>query len=313
MQFNELTHIVGPAIVTFDSQIWYTEGDIDVDIQQQEWTPSTSRFGGLGPRIKSLPVGRVSFKPDGQVTSGRVGKAFPYGLADVGKSVFGASDKTLVIQTLAGQAYTFGKAALIQTPTLVLAADKTFFDGSMVFMCVGKSNIDPTTSDAFLDVAAVAWSDTSFDETKVITPGFSAAYGLTPFDAMEALDGFRVEYPISVSEKSVNRSGVIGAYLTGVGPATCRFAPAGMTEANWVTLAKLDGASVALPGTAVGAGTTNLVISGTGLTVTLNKCGVQARKLGFGTDKERLGELVFKTRAVFTAGVPGSHLTIAVS
>lgn len=312
--FNEANHIAGPAIVTFDSQTWYCEGDITVSIEQATWTPGTSRFGGLGPRIASLPVGRVSFKPSGMVTSGTVAKAFPYGMADVGKSIFGAVDKTLVIHTLAGQIYTFGKAAVVQTPTLVLAADKTFFDGSLGFMCIGKTNVDPTTADAFLDITAGAFTDVSFDETKVITPGFTAAYGATTgLTAMEALDGFRIECPIQTSELRVNRFGVIGAYLTGVGPASARFTPAGMTEAVWLTLVNLDGASARLPGTAVGAGSTDLVITGTGLTVTVPKCGVQASALAFGTAKERLGEVVFQNRAVFTLGVPGSLLTIAVS
>lgn len=313
MQFDELDHIAGPAIVTFDSQTWYTEGDISVDIQQAEWEPQSSRFGNLGPRIKSLPVGRVSFKPDGQVTSGRLAKAFPYGLGDIGKSIFGAADKTLVIHTLGGQIYTFGKAGLSQTPSLVLAADKTVFDGQIGFMCLNKTDTDPTTADAFLDITAGAFTDTSFDETKIITPGYSAAYGTSPYDAMESLDGFRVELPIRISEISVNRFGTVGAYLTGIGPAVCRFAPAGMTEAEWLALVDLDGASVRLPGVAVGSGSTDLVITGTGLVVTLPKCGCNASRLAFGTAKERLGELVFKTRSVFTAGVPGALLSFTVS
>lgn len=314
LTFNEANHIAGPAIVTFNSGKWYTEGDITVDIAQAEWEPSTSRFGGLGPRIKSLPVGKVSFKPSGMVTSGIVAKAFPYFLEDIGTSIFGAADKTLVIQTLAGQAYTFGKAAVTQSPSLVLAADKTAFDGNMEFMVLHKTNTDVLTADSFLDIAAVAWSDVSFDETKVITPGFTAAYGVTSgLTAMESLDGFRLSLPIKTAELAVNRFGTIGARLTGLGPAECRFTPAGMTEAVWLTLVNLDGASLRLPGTATGAGTVDLVITGTGLTVTLPKAGCMASKLGFGAAKERLGEVVFHNRAVFTVGVPGSLLTITVS
>lgn len=312
--FNEANHIAGPAIVTFNSQTWYTDGDISVVITQAEWEPTTSLFGSIGPRIRSLPVARIQFKPDGMVTSGRCAKAFPYSLADIGKSVFGAADKPLVIQTLAGQVYTFGKAALVQTPTLVLSATKTFFDGPIGFMAISKTNTDPATADAFLDITAGAFSDTGFDETKVITPGFTAAYGATTgLTAMEALDGFRIECPIAVQELAVDRYGTIGAYLTRVGPATCRFTPVGMTEAVWLTLVNLDGASIRLPGTASGAGATDLVITGTGLVVTLPKAGCVASALAFGVAKERLGEVTFHNRAVFTIGVPGSLLTFTIS
>jgi len=312
MTFNEANHIAGPAIVTFDSQIWYSEDDIEVDIVQAEWEPTTSRFGALGPRVKSLPVGRISFKPSGMVTAGTMAKAFPYTAADVGKSIFGAADKTLTIHTVAGQLYTFQKAGLVQTPGLILAADKTAFDGSIVFMVLSKTNTDPAAADSFVDIAATAFTDVSFDETKVLSPGYTAAWGLTPYDAMESVDGFRVDCPISISELSVNRVGVVGAYLTSIGPASCRFTPAGMTEANWVSLVNFDGAGLKLPGANV-ATATNLVITGTGLTVTLAKAGCSAGKLGYGTAKERLGEVVFKNRTTFTAGVPANPLTIAVS
>ena len=314
MTFNEANHIAGPAIVTFDSTVWYSEDDIAVDIVQAEWEPSVSRFGNLGPRIKSLPVAKVTFKPSGQITTALVAKAFPYTNANVGTSIFGAADKTLVINTLAGQKYTFQKAGLMQTPGIYLGVDKTAFDGSIGFMCIGKTNTDPAVADTFLDIAAEAFADVSFDESKVITPGFAAAYGVTSgLTAMDSLDGFKIECPIKISELSVNRFGVIGAYLTGIGPATCRFTPAGMTEAVWLTLVNLDGTAVRLPGTASGAGTTDLVITGTGLVVTIPKCGCVASKLAYGTAKERLGEVTFHGRTVFTLGVPAALITFAVS
>ena len=310
MNYSDLTHIVGPAIVTFDSQTWYTEGDISVSIEQATWQPQSSRFGPLGQRIKSLPVGRVSFKPDGQVTSGRAAKAFPYTMANVGQSIMGS---TLTIQTLAGQLYTFARAGVVTSPDLVLAADTTAFDGSMAFLCLGSASAEPTAANSFLTIASQAFADTSFAETTVLSPGYTAAYGTSPFDAMESLDGFRLSCPISISEISINRFGTIGAQLTGLGPAMCRFTPAGMSEANWKTLANLDGATVRLPGTNVGSGTTDLVITGTGLTVTLPKCGVSACNLAFGAATARLGELVFHSRPVFTTGVPAAALTISVS
>lgn len=313
MQFNEASHIVGPAILTFDSQVWYTEGDIECDIQQEEFDVSTSRYGIIDRRIKSLPVATVSFKPDGQVTTAKVGKAFPYTLASIGTSIFGAADKTLVIQTLAGTKFTFAKAGVLQSPGLHLSAAATAFDGSMQFMCIHKTNADPAVADNFLKIEATAYADITFDETKVITPGFSAAWGAGDYATMDSVDGFRISLPLSVSRKSVDRFGVIGAYLTGIGPATCRFTPAGLTEALWEALTNVDGTSIKVPGVSGSTGTTDLVISGTGLSVTLPKANCVGGKLGFGTDKERIGEVMFHNRAVFTTGVPGSLLTITVS
>jgi hypothetical protein len=68
-----------------------------------------------------------------------------------------------------------------------------------------------------------------------------------------------------------------------------------------------------LPGQDVSADSTDLVITGTGLTVTLAKAGIQAGGFAFGTVKERFGTVTFYNRAVFAVGVPGSLLMIAVS
>jgi len=310
--FNSANHISGPAIITYNSGTWYTEGDILVDVGQAEWDVKTSIFGTIDRRIGSLPVADVSFTPSGMVTTGIVGKAFPYTLNSIGKSIFSAADLPLVIWTLAGEKFTFAKAGVTQSPGLFLSAVKNAFTGNMQFMCIHKTNTDPTTADSFMKVEAAAFTDVSFDQTKVLSPGFTAAFGTTPFDAMESLDGFKIELPMSVARKSVDRFGVIDAYLTSLGPATCSFTPAGMTEANFQTLMAVE-AACKLPGVSGSSGSTNLVITGTGLSVTLPNAGIVSSKLGFGIDKERCGEVMFHNRAVFTAGVPGSLLTITVS
>jgi hypothetical protein len=310
--FNSAHHISGPAIVTFHSGSWYTEGDITVDVVQDEWDVNTSIFGTIDKRIKSLPVAVVSFQPSGMVTTGIVGKAFPYTLNSIGKSIFGAADLPLVIWTLAGEKFTFAKAGQISSPDLNLSAVGTAFSGNVQFLCIHKTNTDPTTANSFMKVEAAAFTEVSFDQTKVLSPGYTAAFGAAPFDAMESLNGFKVSLPMNVSRKSVDRFGVIDAYLTSLGPATCNFTPAGMTEANFQTLMAVE-AACKLPGVSGSSGSTNLVITGTGLTVTLPNSGIVSSKLGFGTDKERCGEVMFHNRAVFTAGVPGSLLTIAVS
>jgi hypothetical protein len=125
---------------------------------------------------------------------------------------------------------------------------------------------------------------------------------------MDSVDGFKFACPIKTENKSVNRYGIVDEILTSVGPASCRFTPAGMTNAIWMTLAPIDGTTIKLPGST--ASTTDLVVSGTGLSVTMAKATCEACKLGFGTSKDRFGELVFHSRTVFTAGIPAKLLTI---
>jgi hypothetical protein len=304
------TQIAGPAIITRAGQVWYSEGDIDVDIAQETWEPTTSRFGGIGLRPKSFPVVTISFKPDGQVTAARMTAAFPYSSASVGTCIFGAADVPLVINSVDGNQYTFKRSGTCGTPSLYLGVDKTAFDGTLQFRCIAGIGLDPTAANSILKIEAVAYpADSGFDETKIIAPGFSAAYGAgSGLTAMESVDGFKIECPIRTQQMSCNRFGVVKEMLVSVGPAVCRFTPAGMTDAIWLTIANADGSVIATPGTA--SSSTDLVVTGTGLVVTMAKAWIGGSKMGFGVSKERHGELAFYSRTVFTAGVPAKLLTI---
>lgn len=312
MQFNDLNFIRGPAIV-----IWgpagaritaYSKGDIGVRINRESWDVQTSIHGAIDKRAKSLPVAEVSFTPAGNVDI--IAALYPFTTAMIGKSVFPTTDETLVIHTVGGIKYTFGRSALTKQPPMKLSAQDTSF-GEVSFLCLGKNNVDPATADAFLKVEAAAFADASFDETTIISPGYTAAYGASPYNAMESVDGFDVSFDTEIKQDSVDRFGVVGARLVSM-TATVRFKPAGLTEAQLVTLLSLDGAGAVLPGQSLTKADTDLVISGTGLSVTIHKAGIQSQALAFG-DGPRMGELAFVSRRTWTAGVANPLHTITVS
>lgn len=307
------TIIAGPAIVTRGAQVWYTEGDITIDIEQSTWEPMTARFGGIGMRPTSFPVVTVSFKPDGQIVAAKMAATFPYTGADVGKSIFTGTDVPLVINSVDGNKYTFTRSGICGVPSLVLAADKTAFDGTLQFRCLAGLGLDPTATNAILKCESSAYpADTGFSETAILATSYTAAYGAgSGLTAMESLDGFRLECPIRTQQIRTDRHGVVSEMLVSVGPATCRFTPVGMTDVIWASIANDDGSTLALPGQAASA--TDLVISGTGLTVTMAKAWVSGSGMGFGVAIPRHGGLVFHSRTVFTTGTPAKPLTIAVA
>jgi hypothetical protein len=170
--------IAGPAIATRGAQVWYSEGDIDIDASQGTWEPQTSRFGGLGPRITSFPIIKVSFKPDGQLTAAKITATWPYSSADVGKSIFTAANVPLTINSVDGQQYVFTRSGVSGTPGLYLGVDKTAFDGTLQFTCLPGVGLDPTAAASILAITGVAYpGDAGFDETKIISPSYTAAYG----------------------------------------------------------------------------------------------------------------------------------------
>lgn len=311
MQFNPATFIAGPCTISFDSTIFNSKGDVAVKITPETFDVNASLHGLIDKRQKSLSA-EVSFTPVGEVES--LPKYFPYAVADVGKSIFAATDKPLIIQSIDGRKYTFARAALIKMPQLKLAATDTIF-GEMTFLCLRKSTVDPVTVDAFLKVEASAFADATFDETKITSPGYVAAYGLTPYNAMESLNGFTVDIAMDIIRDNVDCFGCVGARLKSLS-ASAKFTPIGLTEADFVSLLALDNTLAIIPGQSVAKAGTDLVITGgatpLAISITIHKAGIVNAGLAFG-EAPRLGELEFVTKRTWTAGVANPLYTFAVT
>ena len=306
MQFDADKYIDGPAVIEFDEMSYYTEGDIGVQTNRETWEPKSAMHGSLGPRLASLST-EINFKPVGEVKT--LAKYFPYSVTDIGKKIFASAATPCVVHSISGDKYTFAHAAISKMPSLMLSATAPAF-GDMSILCLGKPNVDPQTDEARIKVESAAFDNADFDPTKIISPGYTAAFGLTPYDAIESEDGFTFEPVMSLKPQSVNRFGQIGAKLTDL-VATVRFIPVGLTGAQLITLGKYDGATGLIPGQNI-ATDTDLVISGTGLSVTLHNAGVAEDALRFG-EPQRLGEVMFVAKRAFTDGVADALWIIAES
>ncbi len=311
MSFTPANFIAGPAIVTYDTNIIYSKDDIAVNCKPETWDVITSRYGKIDTRAKSLSA-EISLTPCGQIQN--LTNFFPYAFADIGKKIFPAVDVPLVIHSIDGTKYTFARAALIKMPPLKLAATDTFF-GGMTYLCIRKSAADPAAADSFVKVESAAFTDTTFDETKIASPGYTAAYGAAPYAAMESLDGFMIDIGMDIIRDNVDRFGIVGARLKSL-TASAKFTPIGLTEAEWATLVALDGASTILPGQSFGKAGTDLVITGgttpLAISCTIHKCGIVNSGLNFG-DKPRMTELEFTPKATWTAGAANPLWTFAVA
>ena len=308
MSFDPTTLIAGPAIVTHDSQVYYSQGDITVQAQLQSWDVNTSMHGPIDKRLKSRAYD-ISFTPAGECEA--FDKYFPYAATDIGAGVFAASDKDLVIQTLSGQKYTFMRAAMIKMPGLNLGTGATALT-DMTFRALLDSSIEPTADDAFVKLEATAFSDATFDETKILSPGYTAAFGTDPYDEIESLDGFRIELALSFKEHNVDRYGLVQMHLTGI-QATARFTPAGLTEAQWDAMVIPDGANAVIPGQSLAKAGTDLIISkGAGYPqVTISDAGIEGHGLAFG-EAQRFSELTFINKWTWTAGALNAPFTVEI-
>ena len=224
--------------------------------------------------------------------------------------------KTIPVPGKAGNKVTFTRAGISKMPSLRLSAQATAFSGDMEFIALGDSAMDPTNA-AYWQVAAATAADTSFTETTILSPRYTAAWGTT-YTGMEPDEsGFIFEPSCEVKEITSCNQGVLDVILASAG-LRCRFRPitkttaAGMTEADYAGLLLLQDATAALPGMTVG-NATSLVVTGTGLVVTAPTMGPTDGALHYGVAEWRQGEVTFENKVAFAVGVPAAMWTFAAS
>jgi len=307
--FNAANHIKGPAIVVFNGHSWYTENDITVKPVIESWSVNTSIFGKVDERLKSKAF-EISFTPVGACVAAYLTKSFPYTVDMVGDSIYGAADVPLVIWTCAGIKHTYSRAAITKMPSIHLGTQKSAF-GAMSFRCLLATSTEFTAAGAFNTLSTVVLADATFDETKLTTPNYFAAFGESPYDVIDSVDGFDIDLGIELNDTKVDRYGLVDQRLKGL-TVSAKFQPAGLTEAQYLALIG-DLTTAIKPGESLAKAGTSLVITGAsgGLKVTLPKCGVKSGAWAFG-DAERCGELEFTNRVGFTGGAATNPWTLEV-
>jgi hypothetical protein len=298
------TVIRGPAIVIQNGYSFYTQADINVKVNRPTWEPRTDAFGSLGPRASGLPIWEVSLIPAGELES--LVKYYPYGPSNlVGTSPIGTSiyTGTLIIHTKAGQTITFERAGMSKMPMLQLGPRVTPF-GGMTFKAMGQLAVQPSNVSWVKLIATTAFTDVSFDASKIISDIYSAALGarVAPFNALGARAHFEFEPTLELDVVDDANLGEADTLIASVG-CKVRFAPNNLTEAQVDELANWQGANVILPGQSIGRDAEDLVIGATALTATLHRAGVMTAEHGYGVKVDRNGNIEFQATHSSAAGV----------
>lgn len=306
MSIDRSTIIRGPAIVGFNSQMFYSKDDIVVSPQVKRFQVESSMYGKVDERLDDISF-EISFTPAGEWEA--ISTLFPYASADIGASVFGAVDKNLTIQTKAGKLITFYACAVTKMPSLSLSANKTAF-GPVTFTAIGANNTAWSSAAKRVAIADQAFSDTTFSPTAIKTVPFSAAWGLVaPWSAFVSQDGFNVDFNISLEPVSVDSDGTVDMTLGSV-EATCRCVPVGITEAQLMALLSVQGGSVAR-GISLSSAANDLVLTGSGASLTLYNAAPVAAGMRFGNKALRAGEVEFVTCRKFTTGAAQACFAIS--
>lgn len=300
------TVIQGPAIVTHNGYDFFTQGNVVINYDYETWNPAVAAYGKLGERLKSK-IAQVTFTPAGMYTAATAAKYWPNTLTQIGSSIFTAAPLPVAIQPLTGNKVTFARGGIIKWPALKLTPLSTIWK-EMTLLCLGDPAQLPTAAGYFQTIAATG-AITTFNETQVLSPRYTATFGAVFTNAEPDDEGFEIEPIFETKAMSLANYGRVDEIITSIG-MRAKFKPLSLTEAQIATLIKLQDAAALQPGDTIGT-TDDLVIAGTGFSLTLRDMGAMSAALLYGAGEWRQGDVAFANRVAFTTGAPQTLFTFA--
>lgn len=303
----------GPGSVTFDGSTFYDRDGISAEIDSATEDVESSISGRLDV-IKTDQVGKVSLTPVGNLSDAILSVLYPTWVRTpvIGQSVFGATDKPLVVHSKAGVKVTFSAAALTKFPDLTLSPAKTSFGQCEFTALLPNGKLPDDTTSKLYTVASAAYSGGVPPRTGLTGRHYQGTFGTLSIP--DTLDGWTVGVEAQLQAVTTDSQGTIDYTLTGA-TVTARCTPLGLSESQILSaLPALKGRGSSV------AGTSDLVIAATGaLTVTLKNAALVTGPLNWGATALRAGELGFtanvdtSTGALFAVALASSTSNASAS
>jgi hypothetical protein len=297
--FDRTTIVRGPCKIAYDTQTFYSKGGVTLSMTNSTFDKETDAYGIVGKAKSDFQV-VVEFEPVGEIEALTV--LFPYGSTSIGASIYGATDKPLVI-TAADATYTIRNAAVTQMPSIRCTANNTAF-GSVQFTGLLDIGGNPNLLGDYYSVGAGGSIGATFDPSKLVTAPYTATLGGSLTFYSEA--GFEVSFDLGLNPVMVDGIGTVDMSLQNLG---CNISciPVGIAENSFDTYfgsldAGEDLANVTLDISTTTSGGLNFDCAAVQI------LDIQKR---FSPTENRLGQLNMSARRTFSTGVPAALFTVA--
>jgi hypothetical protein len=297
--FDRTTIVRGPCRITYDGATFYSKGGVSLTLTNSTFDKETDAYGVVGRAKTDLQI-VVEFEPIGEIESLAV--LFPYGNTAMGASIYGSTDKPLVIVTTDGT-YTVNNAAITQMPSIRCSANNTAF-GSVQFTGLLDINGDPALLADYYSVGASGVIGIDFDATKLITAPYQAT--LFPIGPFFSEAGFEISFDLSLNPVTVDGIGTVDMSLQNLG-ATISFIPTGISKTTFDTFFGLLDAGEELPSSTLNIQTATVG----GLIFEADAVQLLDLQNRFSPTDNRLGQVTLAAKRTFSTGNPVALFTVA--
>jgi hypothetical protein len=297
--FDRTTIVRGPCKVTYDSQTFYSKAGVVLTTTNSTFDKETDAYGIVSKSKTDFTI-VVEFEPVGEIEALAV--LFPHGNTSMGASIYGATDKNLVIVSV-DKTYTILNAQITQMPTISCSATKTAF-GSVQFTGLLKIGGDPQNIEDYYTTTTGASIGTGFNPSLIYTAPYTATLGaLDPFMSAE---GFEISFDLSLNPVMVDGIGTVDMSMGNLGcNITC--IPTGIDQLDFDTFFDNLSAGEDLAVSALEIKTTT--VGG----LDFDAAAVQVTELqrNFSAADNVLGTLTMSAKRTFSAGAPVALFTVA--
>lgn len=297
--------IGGPCKITDNSQVIYFDGPVKIT-PQPTWRALPSAIGGEHDDVLVDLVYKITGTPKSIWTSGVRGILLPallHSFTAAGARLVGTGNRAVTVNGSDANGFTFTRCQLTKMPDVYLGLGKGLYGECewTAFIGQGKALTD---ADAFYSLNTTAWSAADFPTTHQEQMCTGAWGAVTGFTSMFAEEGFQLTHELKLDE--VKQGNVLVDYKVNGYRGMIDFLPQQPTTAQLLSALSLQGASAGI-GVRRSSNTANLVVAGSGISLTLNSAAPRTGDFVFDNKLNRHGGFKFVTAAT----APGTRLTFA--
>lgn len=289
--------IEGPAVVEYNSFLYYTEGNITVAPDLKLRQMLSSRFGPAGRRVGDK-LFAIQFTPIGMMDDNR-DSYFPFEASDLGTFLAPAVDTSVIIWDANGTKHTYPAGCISQVPQLLLGVNLGPM-GQMTISALGDSTKEDAATAAHYIIETASVEAHTLDWDKAPTPAYKVVSTLiaAPNTAtdLDGIEGFTFDWRAQIVPRMCNRYGTVNFKLSGYDPVIT-FKPAYQTESAMLDLLRIQGTGGAKLGGSLSVASSLCLkpaeTGAKGIQVDFPDYCIESGSMLFGEDDPRHGDYAF--------------------